>query len=200
MPAKISAWVRAQRALARIRPAFSSEKNSAGEVTPAMTRAKPSIASWLPWAAGVPARAAELEAALGGAAGAEPDEAVFRLQDGAWSLAWAGRTARVNDAKGMHDLAYLLAHPGREVPAMDLAGRAGGDLGQVIDARARAAYRTRLAELEETLGEADAAGDAERARRAEEERDALVEQLAAAYGLGGRSRRAGARPSGHGRR
>jgi hypothetical protein len=143
-------------------------------------------------ALGLPARAAELEAALGEAAGAEPTEAVFRLQDGAWSLAWSGRTARVSDAKGMRDLAYLLAHPGREVPALDLAGRAGGDLGQVIDARARAAYRARLAELEETLADADAAGDAERARQAEEERDALVEQLAAAYGLGGRSRRAAA--------
>ncbi len=31
-----------------MRPMFSSEKNSAGEVTPAFTRAKPSIASWLP--------------------------------------------------------------------------------------------------------------------------------------------------------
>jgi hypothetical protein len=29
---------------------FSSEKNSAGDVTPALTRAKPSIASWLPCA------------------------------------------------------------------------------------------------------------------------------------------------------
>jgi hypothetical protein len=143
-------------------------------------------------ALGVPARAAELQAALGGAASTAPAEALFRLQDGAWSLAWAGRTARVNDAKGMRDLAYLLAHPGREVPAMDLAGRAGGDLGQVIDAHARADYKARLAELEEALTEADATGDDERARRAEEERDALVEQLAAAYGLGGRSRRAGA--------
>ena len=33
---------------AKIRPTFSSEKNSAGDVTPALTRAKPSIASWLP--------------------------------------------------------------------------------------------------------------------------------------------------------
>ena len=31
-----------------MRPTFSSEKNSAGDVTPALTRAKPSIASWLP--------------------------------------------------------------------------------------------------------------------------------------------------------
>src|SRR5213595_1750725 len=31
-----------------MRPTFSSEKNSAGDVTPALTRANPSIASWLP--------------------------------------------------------------------------------------------------------------------------------------------------------
>jgi hypothetical protein len=31
-----------------MRPMFSSEKNSDGDVTPAMVRANPSIASWLP--------------------------------------------------------------------------------------------------------------------------------------------------------
>ena len=36
---------RAHRADAKILPTLSSEKNSTGEVTPATTRAKPSIAS-----------------------------------------------------------------------------------------------------------------------------------------------------------
>ena len=52
----------------------------------------------------------------------------------------------------------LLAQPGREVHVLDLAGGAGdaagaaagsGDLGELLDARARAEYRRRLAELEE---------------------------------------------------
>jgi len=40
-----------QFVLAKIRPTFSSEKNSAGDVTPVLTRANPSIASWFPWIA-----------------------------------------------------------------------------------------------------------------------------------------------------
>jgi hypothetical protein len=69
--------------------------------------------------------------------------------------------------------------------------RAAGDSWEVIDAEAREAYKTRLGELDADLEEADRAGDIERSARAREERDALVAQLAAAYGLGGRARRSG---------
>ncbi|WP_371483143.1 hypothetical protein [Kitasatospora sp. NBC_00315] len=61
----------------------------------------------------------------------------------------------------------------------------------MIDATARDAYRRRLRELERAAGEADGAGDAERSARIAVERDALVGQLSAAYGLGGRVRRTG---------
>ena len=56
---------------------------------------------------------------------------------------------------------------------------------------ARAAYKARLVELEGELNEADADGDMERSRRAQAERDALIEQLSGAYGLSGRPRRSG---------
>jgi hypothetical protein len=95
----------------------------------------------------------------------------------------------------MRDLAYLLARPGREVAAVDLAGPPAGprqgDLGWRLDARATAAYRARLAELATILEEADAAGDAGRSALASEEHDAIARELAAAYGLGGRPRRTG---------
>jgi hypothetical protein len=109
----------------------------------------------------------------------------------------------------MADLARLLAAPGREVHALDLVtdgprparttsssrgaedglhlDRGGGE--PVIDETARAAYRRRLAELEQDLEEADAMGDDATADRARAEHDALVEQLASAYGVGGRVRR-----------
>jgi hypothetical protein len=56
----------------------------------------------------------------------------------------------------------------------------------VLDPKALAGYRTRLADIEVALGE-----DAGEARRAqlEEEREALLRQLAVDTGLGGRSRR-----------
>jgi hypothetical protein len=68
---------------------------------------------------------------------------------------------------------------------------APSDTGEVIDAQARAAYRQRLSELEQAAAEADAAADIERSARIAAERDALVEALTGAYGLGGRVRRSG---------
>ena len=69
-------------------------------------------------------------------------------------------------------------------------GRAGGS-GEMLDARAKEAYRRRLAEIEEDLEEARAMGDAGRATQAGIERDFLVRELSRAFGFGGRDRRTG---------
>jgi len=138
--------------------------------------------------------------ALGLAAAADGD-AVFRCDGEVWTVAYEGRQARLRDAKGLRDLATLLARPGRPVAALDLvtayapaAARDGptapeGNLGELVDATARRAYRQRLTELEDELADADA--DAETTARRRAEYDALVEQLTTAYGLGGRARRPG---------
>ena len=65
-----------------------------------------------------------------------------------------------------------------------------GDAGPLLDPAAKEAYRRRLDEIEEDIGEAEAMGDAERAAQAANERDFLVRELARAVGLGGRDRRA----------
>jgi hypothetical protein len=100
----------------------------------------------------------------------------------------------VKDSKGMRDLAVLLARPRRAVAAFDLASPEApveGDTGPVVDAQARAAYGKRLRELEQEVDDATVANDLGRAERATAERDALVEHLTSAYGLGGRPRRGG---------
>jgi hypothetical protein len=119
-----------------------------------------------------------------------------------WTIGYGGREVRLRDSKGLRDLHALLTRPGTAVAALDLAAAAQGNLpqgrlraapdtGEVIDAKARSAYRRRLRELEEAAAEADAAADIERSARVAAERDALVEALTQAYGLGGRVRRAG---------
>ncbi|MFF3446263.1 ATP-binding protein [Streptomyces sp. NPDC002667] len=145
-------------------------------------------------------------AAAGRRAEPPPPAPQFRREGPLWHLVYAGREARLPDSKGLRDIAVLLGRPGIPVPATDLAASGGttgdigtsagdlhapGDLGEVIDATARAAYRRRLRELEGESEAADASGDAVRSRRIAEERDALVRQLSAAYGIGGRVRRAG---------
>jgi non-specific serine/threonine protein kinase len=66
-----------------------------------------------------------------------------------------------------------------------------GDAGPVLDAKAKDAYKRRLEDLRDDLEEAQRFGDTARVARAEEEIDALVEQLAGAVGLGGRDRKVG---------
>src|SRR5262245_2161724 len=136
----------------------------------------------------------------------------FRREGAYWTVCYDGSVARLKDAKGLRYLARLLGHPGREFHVIDLeaagvpasrsaaCGRAGagelrvrpdlGDAGELLDARARAAYQARLAELAAELEDAERCNDAGRAAKAGAERDFLVAELARAVGLGGRDRRA----------
>ena len=66
-----------------------------------------------------------------------------------------------------------------------------GDAGELLDARAKQAYRRRLTEIEDDLEEARALGDASRMAQAKAERDFLARELSRAVGLGGRDRRVG---------
>jgi tetratricopeptide (TPR) repeat protein len=104
----------------------------------------------------------------------------------------SGITIRLKHGKGLGYLQYLVAHPGREVHVLELAGieHRTGDAGPVLDARAKATYRARLETLREQMAEAERFGDIGRASRARGELDLVAEQLAGAVGLGGRDRRA----------
>jgi hypothetical protein len=124
-----------------------------------------------------------------------PGQNVFRRAGDVWTLRFRHAEIQLRDSKGLHDLAALLARPGVQVAALDLASvgapRVEGDAGEVLDGAAREAYRRRLIELEADATEADAAGDVGRSAQVATERESLVEQLTAAYGLGGRARRIG---------
>ncbi len=125
-------------------------------------------------------------------------------RDGKWWVAsCGGSTVRLQNTKGLRYLAELVARPGVERHVLDLVDRiegvapaggpdrrALGDAGEVLDARARVAYRHRIEELRAEADEALAAGRLETAEAVQEELDAARHQLASAFGLGGRSRRA----------
>jgi hypothetical protein len=112
-----------------------------------------------------------------------------------------GATFVLADLKGLEYLRYLLERPGTDVGALALSDAASGhpgttldeaDLGEVVDPAALAAYRRRLVELDAELDAADTRGDQSAAATLSDERDALLDQLRGATGLGGRSRRGGA--------
>jgi tetratricopeptide (TPR) repeat protein len=130
------------------------------------------------------------------AATAPTETNVFRREGDYWSVVFDGHTVRVRDLKGMRYLAQLLTHPGREFHVLDLvAAETGqqmelGDAGEMLDERAKTAYRRRLAEIEDDIEQARALRDAGREAQADAERAFLVRELARAVGLGGRDRRA----------
>jgi hypothetical protein len=125
-------------------------------------------------------------------------DALFRREGEFWTVAYAGSTCRLRDVKGLRYLAVLLATPGRDVHALELASAVAGletspaapsTADAVLDRHARDAYRRRLTELRDDLEQARDWRDPERAARIEEEIDALTGELARAVGLGGRVRR-----------
>ena len=151
-----------------------------------------------------------------GASGAHHDpapvDAVFRREGDYWTISWRGNVVRLKDAKGLAHIAYLLANPGREFMACELAaagtshitsngkGRVSidagrtvsdlGDAGAMLDAKAREQYRVRIGELREEMAEAAQHNDTLRAARLRSELESLREQIVAAVGLGGRNRKA----------
>ncbi len=135
---------------------------------------------------GLSARTAEMESMLGPPAGS--GEANRFVREGAvWRVTYAARSTTVRHSKGMADIADLLSQPHHEIHVLDIIGGPvprQGDLGPVLDAQAKAAYNRRLADLQEAADDGDESATAER--------EALVAQLASAYGMGGRARPTGA--------
>jgi tetratricopeptide (TPR) repeat protein len=122
--------------------------------------------------------------------------ATLRRDAEIWTLLHAGVPHRFKDAHGMHYIARLLKTPGMAIHVGDLAaivrGAApvSGDAGPALDARAKAEYRRRIADLREVVDEATVFGDVGRADAARRELDFIVAELGRAVGLGGRDRRA----------
>ena len=111
--------------------------------------------------------------------------------EGTWTVGRSGATATLPAVRGFDHLRRLLRHPGTDIAATDLAGGTVTDTStaEVADHRALAAYRARLRALDADLAEAASWGDEGRRSRLGLEREALLAELRAATGLGGRPRR-----------
>jgi len=137
---------------------------------------------------------------------------LFIQQGDYWTIGYQKHVAFLKATRGLHYLALLLRHPGREFHVCELVGQVIGspllfgkgghataarqgkflsDAGPILDAQAKAEYKRRLDDLRRELEEAERFNDSTRAERARDEIDALTEQLASAIGLGGRNRRSG---------
>jgi tetratricopeptide (TPR) repeat protein len=130
---------------------------------------------------------------------AEPEAIAELMKSGStWTIRFEGRAHALKHLRGLEYLARLLASPEEEIHAVDLASpeaaeKAGAkDRGlETIDAKARAAYRKRIAELRVEAEDAEARGDSAERERAEDELEQIAEELERALGLGGKARKTG---------
>jgi predicted ATPase len=190
----LAAAAAAPRRLEELGPKLVAElRGMAGEADGAPDSAAARSASAASAAAS--AASAPATAPVTAASSTAPPEQVFRRDGPLWTLSFDGHTIHLPDLKGLHDLARVLAAPGEDLHCLELAGAPGfppqGDAGPLLDERARADYRRRMHELGEEAERAEAAGDTVRAEAAREELDTLTDAVAAAFGLGGRPRKAG---------
>ena len=125
---------------------------------------------------------------------------LYPEEGGLWLVGREGAARHLPALRGLCHLRTLIRRAGLDVRAVDLmglqAGTAGAapiasDIGEMLDDTARAAYRQRLRDLDEEIAEADEWSDTGRLALLSEEREALMDELRAASGLGGRSRRTG---------
>ena len=126
---------------------------------------------------------------------AAPRVRLHETADGLWLIGAVDSAAPMRALRGYGYLHTLVEHPGRPVPALDLIAGDGhvtqSDLGEVIDKEAITAYRQRLRDIDDDLAQADEWCDSARSARLSAERAALIRELAASTGLGGRARTTG---------
>ncbi|MEP7736274.1 hypothetical protein ABKW28_01345 [Nocardioides sp. 31GB23] len=201
--AAVAAWADAEAPYetAGAREVLAAALDAAGRPEAAGLERDAALAAYEAFGAALDVR--RLAGAEAGPRPVAPAVAVLEPVGTSWRVA-LGEVERVlPDLKGLRYLARLLACPGREVHVLDLvAAEAAPQAPEgvtrvdssgllVLDEVAKAAYRRRLAEVEEDLDEAVLTHDLAREEVARRDRDYLVDELARAVGLGGRDRRTG---------
>jgi hypothetical protein len=123
--------------------------------------------------------ASNWQADLDGPRAANRVRGSLRRSDGQWDVSFDGVDAVLPDVKGVADLAVLLRNPNKDVHVLELFGAASRDSSSstMADHRALAAYKERLADLDEEIEQASSNNDIHRRERLEAERDELVAEL-----------------------
>jgi tetratricopeptide (TPR) repeat protein len=132
--------------------------------------------------------------------------AAFRNEGEFWAISYLDRSFRLRDMRGLHYIAYLLAHPNERFHVRELSASVGRDAlpaatsgpglqadredgTPILDSKAKADYRARLSELRAELDEAVRMNDTGRAERIRQELEFVSDELSAAVALSGRDRK-----------
>ncbi|MEN8705124.1 MAG: hypothetical protein ABF306_03210 [Nocardioides marinisabuli] len=207
--AAVAAWADAEAAYetAGAREVLAAALDAAGRPDAARLERDSALAAYQAFGAALDVRRLLAVAGQGeeepGERAPGPPVAVFERLGSSRRVALGGVERVLPDLKGLRYLERLLVRPGEELHVLDLvAGEADPQAPEgvvrvdapgllVLDEEAKAAYRRRLAEVEDDLEEAVRTDDLARQEMAARDRDYLLAELSRAVGLGGRDRRTG---------
>ena len=106
-----------------------------------------------------------------------------------WQLSYMGKTVRMAELKGFHDLVRLLKTPKTAIHCADLMGLTVKESGVlVLDDQAKQSYQQRIREIQESLEEAESTQNYPEIERLQEEYDQLLTHLSQSLGKGGKAR------------
>jgi hypothetical protein len=144
---------------------------------------------------------------------------VFRKQEDFWNIVFEGKSILLKDTKGLNYMSYLLHNPGERIrvsvlqaavegrqldPSSKIYGEMSGDqleeydlsisyglgdAGATLDTQSISQYKEHYQSLMEELEEAKEFGDYDRAARLREKIEMIEDQLVAASGLRGKTRK-----------
>ena len=126
-------------------------------------------------------------------AGSAPTHAMaLRKKGELWELQFGQEQAMFKKSKGLQDLSMLLAHPHKEIHALELqtgsSYQATLSHDPVLDEQAQQSYQQRLLTIEQALEQAIQWNDPSRKERLRQEKEILLSELQKSTGLGGRRR------------
>ncbi len=122
-----------------------------------------------------------------------PPQYIFRKRGDMWEVKFQDEAGNFKDTLGFKYIARLLTTPGKPISAVELHGV---DLGtmvsfapdKAVDNRARKEYEHKLEDFDDLIEQATDSKSYSRVEELQEQRDALVTQMALDTGLGGKSR------------
>lgn len=129
-----------------------------------------------------------------------------------WNIAFDSTRFLLGDVKGLHLIHHLLSNPTKEIHVIELESIVlktpkGGarseayaleqglkvsgqkDAGPLLDETAKRKYQQRIDDLDDEIREAERNNDLGSLDKAKQEKDSIVQQLAASVGFGGRDRK-----------
>ena len=146
-----------------------------------------------------------------------PAENSFTLNGDYWEICYDGQCKFIKNSLGIQYIKYLIQNKGKEVHVtelfyhqnplpIDVTNTASSTLGSqkseakelpistfrgtgpLMDEQGKNAYKNRIKELDEQIEEAGGLGDTNKTEELKDEKDKIVNQLAADFGLGGKPR------------